>query len=195
AHGGERDVTLEQAERDGVAPRGHSAREGARVRLQGDERIARDHPAGGQRDPAGGELFERKLAGDPAIEPCGGGGGHRPRSYDTRARRPDEPARGSRPSSFQNELRAWRYRAGSSFGGRGHWEYPGAVARRQRSAGILPVREVGGELEVFLVHPGGPFFAKKDAGAWSIAKGAIDEGEDPLAAATRGLVEETGGVL
>jgi len=45
------------------------------------------------------------------------------------------------------------------------------------------------------VHPGGPFFAKKDAGAWSIAKGAIDEGEDPLAAAQRELVEETGVVL
>jgi predicted NUDIX family NTP pyrophosphohydrolase len=54
---------------------------------------------------------------------------------------------------------------------------------------------VDGRLEVFLVHPGGPFFAKKDAGAWSIAKGAIDEGEDPLAAAQRELVEETGVVL
>lgn len=70
-----------------------------------------------------------------------------------------------------------------------------AVAKRQRSAGILPVREVDGQLEVFLVHPGGPFFAKKDAGAWSIAKGAIDEGEEPLAAAKRELVEETGVVL
>ncbi len=69
------------------------------------------------------------------------------------------------------------------------------MARRQRSAGILPAREVGGALEVFLVHPGGPFFAKKDAGAWSIAKGAIDEGEDPLEAAKRELVEETGVVL
>jgi predicted NUDIX family NTP pyrophosphohydrolase len=69
------------------------------------------------------------------------------------------------------------------------------MAKRQRSAGILPVREVGGRLEFFLVHPGGPFFAKRDTGAWSIAKGAIDEGEDPLAAAQRELVEETGFVL
>lgn len=62
----------------------------------------------------------------------------------------------------------------------------------RRSAGILPVREVGGVLEVFLVHPGGPFFAKKDEGSWSIAKGLVGEGEEPLAAARRELIEETG---
>ena len=49
-----------------------------------------------------------------------------------------------------------------------------------------------GELEVFLVHPGGPFWAKKDAGAWTIPKGEIGEGEDPLEAAKREFVEETG---
>ncbi len=45
---------------------------------------------------------------------------------------------------------------------------------------------------MFLVHPGGPFWAKKDAGAWSIPKGEILEGEDPLAAARREFEEETG---
>ncbi len=50
----------------------------------------------------------------------------------------------------------------------------------------------GGVLEVFLVHPGGPFFAKKDLGFWGIPKGEIDEGEDALAAARREFEEETG---
>ncbi|HVH68350.1 MAG TPA: NUDIX domain-containing protein [Gemmatimonadales bacterium] len=49
-----------------------------------------------------------------------------------------------------------------------------------------------GELEVFLVHPGGPFWAKKDDGVWSIPKGEIPGGEDPLAAAQREFAEETG---
>lgn len=47
-------------------------------------------------------------------------------------------------------------------------------------------------LQVFLVHPGGPFWAKKDAGAWSIPKGEYEEGEDPLEAAKREFEEETG---
>jgi predicted NUDIX family NTP pyrophosphohydrolase len=47
-------------------------------------------------------------------------------------------------------------------------------------------------LQIFLIHPGGPFFAKKDAGAWSIPKGEIGEGEEPLAAARREFEEETG---
>ena len=59
------------------------------------------------------------------------------------------------------------------------------------SAGLLLYRRRG-ELEVFLVHPGGPFWAKKDAGAWSIPKGEINEGEDPLQAARREFLEETG---
>ena len=62
----------------------------------------------------------------------------------------------------------------------------------KRSAGLLLYRKRDGALEVFLVHPGGPFWAKKDAGAWSIPKGEIDEGEDPLAAAKREFAEETG---
>jgi len=60
------------------------------------------------------------------------------------------------------------------------------------SAGLLIYRRRGRTLEVLLVHPGGPFWAKKDLGGWSIPKGEIDPGEDPLAAARRELAEETG---
>ncbi len=62
----------------------------------------------------------------------------------------------------------------------------------KKSAGLLLFREAAGRLEVLLVHPGGPFWAKKDAGAWSIPKGGIEEGEEPLAAARREFEEETG---
>ncbi len=62
----------------------------------------------------------------------------------------------------------------------------------RNSAGILLYRKKNGVLRVFLIHPGGPFFAKKDAGAWSIPKGEIGEGEDPLAAGRREFEEETG---
>lgn len=62
-----------------------------------------------------------------------------------------------------------------------------------RSAGILLHRTgVDGGTEVLLVHPGGPFWARKDAGAWSIPKGEIAEGEDPLACARREFAEELG---
>jgi predicted NUDIX family NTP pyrophosphohydrolase len=60
------------------------------------------------------------------------------------------------------------------------------------SAGILLYRRQGNELEVLLVHPGGPFLTKKDLGAWSLAKGEYQEGEDPLCAALREFFEETG---
>lgn len=60
------------------------------------------------------------------------------------------------------------------------------------SAGILLYRRKDNELRVFLIHPGGPFFAKKDEGAWSVPKGEIDEGEGALAAARREFEEETG---
>jgi predicted NUDIX family NTP pyrophosphohydrolase len=60
------------------------------------------------------------------------------------------------------------------------------------SAGLLIYRRQGGALEVFLVHPGGPFWANKDAAAWSIPKGEIDPEEDPLEAARREFEEETG---
>jgi predicted NUDIX family NTP pyrophosphohydrolase len=60
------------------------------------------------------------------------------------------------------------------------------------SAGILLYRYHGNSLEVFLVHPGGPFWAKKDYASWSIPKGEYEEPEDPLAAAQREFKEETG---
>jgi predicted NUDIX family NTP pyrophosphohydrolase len=62
----------------------------------------------------------------------------------------------------------------------------------KRSAGILLYRSGADGLEVLLVHPGGPFFAKKDLGAWSIPKGEHDPGEDALACARREFEEETG---
>src|SRR5438552_4111186 len=66
------------------------------------------------------------------------------------------------------------------------------MGSRARSAGLLMFRRGRAGLEVFLVHPGGPFFARKDAGAWSIAKGEIEPGEEPLDVARREFREETG---
>lgn len=62
----------------------------------------------------------------------------------------------------------------------------------KQSAGILLYRFRNKILEVFLVHPGGPFFAKKDLGAWSVPKGEFDSDEEPLKAAIREFKEETG---
>jgi predicted NUDIX family NTP pyrophosphohydrolase len=62
----------------------------------------------------------------------------------------------------------------------------------KRSAGILLFRRRDGELEVLLVHPGGPFWASKDLGAWSIPKGEHDPDEDARACALREFEEETG---
>jgi predicted NUDIX family NTP pyrophosphohydrolase len=62
----------------------------------------------------------------------------------------------------------------------------------KHSAGILLFRVRDGAHEVLLVHPGGPFWAKRDLGAWSIPKGECDPGEEPLAAARRELPEELG---
>jgi predicted NUDIX family NTP pyrophosphohydrolase len=62
----------------------------------------------------------------------------------------------------------------------------------QRSSGLLMFRRTQSLSEVFLVHPGGPFWRKKDAGAWSIPKGLVGAGEDPLQAARREFAEETG---
>lgn len=63
----------------------------------------------------------------------------------------------------------------------------------KRSAGILMYRGAGSALELLLVHPGGPFWAKKDDGAWSIPKGEYEDGDDPLAVAKREFAEELGG--
>jgi predicted NUDIX family NTP pyrophosphohydrolase len=70
---------------------------------------------------------------------------------------------------------------------------PARPARSQlRSAGILLHRGVGDELEVLLVHPGGPLWARRDAGAWSIPKGEYMPEEEPLSAARREFQEELG---
>jgi predicted NUDIX family NTP pyrophosphohydrolase len=63
------------------------------------------------------------------------------------------------------------------------------------SAGILLHRRAGAATEVLLVHPGGPFWAKKDLGAWSVPKGEVGEGEDSRACALRELEEELGSGL
>jgi len=65
----------------------------------------------------------------------------------------------------------------------------------KESAGILLYRQRRGVTEVFLVHPGGPFWKKKDAGAWSISKGETNTGEERLAAAIREFAEKTGTTL
>jgi predicted NUDIX family NTP pyrophosphohydrolase len=62
----------------------------------------------------------------------------------------------------------------------------------KRSAGLLMYRQLDDQLEIFLVHPGGPFWASKDLGAWSIPKGEYEECEPPLEAARREFQEETG---
>lgn len=66
------------------------------------------------------------------------------------------------------------------------------MAKSKLSAGLLMFRRCEGEVQVLLAHPGGPFFQKKDAGAWSIPKGEIEDREDYLAAARREFHEETG---
>jgi predicted NUDIX family NTP pyrophosphohydrolase len=62
----------------------------------------------------------------------------------------------------------------------------------KKSAGLLLFRDVSGHLEVLLVHPGGPFWANKDEGVWSIPKGEFEDNEAPLEAAKREFEEETG---
>jgi len=64
--------------------------------------------------------------------------------------------------------------------------------RDQKSAGLLVWRDAPAGPQFLLAHPGGPFWAKRDAGAWSIPKGLIGDGEDPLAAARREFLEEVG---
>ncbi len=62
----------------------------------------------------------------------------------------------------------------------------------KKSAGILVYRKTREEYEVLLVHPGGPFWAKKDLNSWSVPKGEFEDDEEPLTAAKREFKEETG---
>ncbi len=64
--------------------------------------------------------------------------------------------------------------------------------RSSVSAGLLLYRRGPGGLEIFLAHPGGPFWVRRDEGAWTIPKGGVEPGEDPLDAARREFQEETG---
>jgi predicted NUDIX family NTP pyrophosphohydrolase len=64
--------------------------------------------------------------------------------------------------------------------------------KQKLSAGLLMYRRRADAIEVFLVHPGGPFWAKKDLGAWTLPKGEYEPDEEPLAAARREFQEETG---
>jgi predicted NUDIX family NTP pyrophosphohydrolase len=66
------------------------------------------------------------------------------------------------------------------------------VKAARASAGLLLFRRGVSGLELFLAHPGGPFWQRRDAGAWTIPKGLTEEGEEPLAAACREFTEETG---
>ena len=65
------------------------------------------------------------------------------------------------------------------------------MSRVVRSAGLLPYR-IDRQLEVLVAHPGGPYFARRDNGWWSVVKGIVESGEDDLAAAAREFEEETG---
>jgi predicted NUDIX family NTP pyrophosphohydrolase len=64
--------------------------------------------------------------------------------------------------------------------------------RTKQSAGLLMFRKSKRDYEVFLVHPGGPYWAKKDKGAWTVPKGEYEEDEEALRAAQREFIEETG---
>ena len=71
----------------------------------------------------------------------------------------------------------------------------GPCVRSRVSAGLVLYRKRDGQLEIFLAHPGGPFFTHKDDGHWTIPKGEVESGEDMLATAIREVEEETGLVI
>lgn len=66
------------------------------------------------------------------------------------------------------------------------------MSSHKTSAGLLMYRTTERGLEVFLVHPGGPFYKRKDLGSWSLPKGEVEEGEEPFQVALREFEEETG---
>ena len=76
--------------------------------------------------------------------------------------------------------------------GRGVESPQAAVVVTRRSAGLLLYRKVAGGIEVLLAHPGGPLWAKRDEGAWTVPKGEIEAGERPVDVARREFAEETG---
>jgi predicted NUDIX family NTP pyrophosphohydrolase len=142
---------------------------------------------GGERNFAAEALFRRAdesaRTGTDSRTPTGG--------PDANAR-PAVDANGARglslPAGATRKRAAWH---GS------YAEAPRSIraqtmAAGKRSAGILLHRRRDGEREVLLVHPGGPFWAKKDAGAWSIPKGEYEDGEDARACALREFAEELG---
>jgi len=100
-------------------------------------------------------------------------------------RKSHNPSRAAptRPVEFAGDSSPHRFRTNLA----------GAMAKT--SAGILMFRRRPGGVEVLLAHPGGPFWARKDYGAWSIPKGIADEGEDLEAAARREFFEETGAAV
>lgn len=69
---------------------------------------------------------------------------------------------------------------------------PGRAPAKNQSAGLLLFRNAGGDVQILLGHPGGPFWINRDSGAWTIPKGLIAPGESPLEAARREFAEETG---
>ena len=83
-------------------------------------------------------------------------------------------------------------RTGGTGGGAGDGAGAGAPRRSAVSAGLLLFRRSDGPLELFLAHPGGPFWKHRDAGAWTIPKGLVGDGEALLDAARREFEEETG---
>src|SRR5262245_5082068 len=107
----------------------------------------------------------------------------------SRCARASSPERAGRARSSAWAEASWSPRA---HGSRCCDRPPDRAAMTAVSAGLLLFRTAASDLEVLLVHPGGPFWQRRDLGAWSIPKGEIGAEEDALAAARREFREETG---